>query len=418
MKVLFLGSNYHPEQMGIGPHTATLSEALVQRDHAVQVCTTFPHFPAWRISNGYRGRVRSREVLGGVVVLRSWSTMGGGRSAIRRILYDTSLSAGILLNSLTFTPDVVVSISPPIELGIAGALLARRSGAAHVLAVKDLPMDLALATGMMRRGVAFRVGKVMEQAVFRLADLITVITDGFTRRLVEDGVPPTKIVEIPNWAEPANIQPMTPSHQIRAELGAEPNDFLIVYSGNFGAKQDLRTLVAAAAAASTGFKLALVGDGPEKSQLAAFAEAAGAANVAFAEPAPRDSYPELLSSANVLALTQLPGVTDSVAPAKLLAYMSSARPIVVAVNSASETARLVQKAGCGFVTPAGDAVAFAEAVQSLKADPEMATRMGRAGRAYVDLYHQSEALFDRWDGMLREAVRRHPGRASARREPD
>jgi hypothetical protein len=192
VKVLFLGSNYHPEQMGIGPHTATLSEALVQRGHAVQVCTTFPHFPAWRIADGYRGRVRSREVLEGVVVLRSWSTMGGGRNALRRILYETSLSTGILLNSLTFTPDVVVSISPPIQLGIAGALLARRSKTAHVLAVKDLPMDLALATGMMRRGVPFRVGKIMEQATYRLADLITVITDGFTRRLSEDGVPPAK----------------------------------------------------------------------------------------------------------------------------------------------------------------------------------------------------------------------------------
>jgi len=407
VKVLFLGANYRPEQMGIGPNTATLSEALVKRGHAVQVCTTFPHFPAWHIADGYRGRVRSREVLEGVVVHRSWFTMGGGRNALRRILYDTSLSVGIFLNSLSFKPDVVVSISPPIQLGIAGALLAGRSKAAHVLAVKDLPLDLALATGMMRPGAAFRAGKKMERAIYRHADLITVITGGFTRRLAEDGVPPAKLVEIPNWAEPANIQPMTPSPTVRAGLGAQPDDFLVLYSGNLGAKQGLRTLVAAAAAAPAEFRVALVGEGPERSQLAAYADAAGARNVVFAAPTPSESYPQLLASANALALTQLPGVTDSVAPAKLLAYMSSARPIVVAVNSDSETARLIQTAGCGLVTPAGDAEALAMAVRSLKADPEMATSMGRAGRAYVDRHHQSEAIFDRWEGMLREAVRSH-----------
>lgn len=414
MKVLFLGANYRPEQMGIGPNTATLSEALIQRGHAVQVCTTFPHFPAWRIADGYRGRVRSREILEGVVVLRSWCTMGGGRNAIRRILYDTSMSTGIFLNSLRFTPDVVVSISPPIQLGIAGALLARRSKAAHVLAVKDLPLDLALATGMMRPGAAFRAGKKIERAAYRHADLITVITSGFTRRLGEDGVPPDRIVEIPNWAEPANIQPMDPSVEVRAGLGAKPEDFLVLYSGNLGAKQGLRTLVAAAAAAPNDFRVALVGEGPERSELAAFADAAGAGNVAFAAPTPSESYPQLLASANALAVSQLPGVTDSVAPAKLLAYMSSARPIVVAVNSESETARLIQDAGCGLVTPAGDAEALAAAMRSLKADPKMAMSMGRAGRAYVDKHFQPEAIFDRWEEMLQEVVISHHRLVSAR----
>jgi colanic acid biosynthesis glycosyl transferase WcaI len=418
VKVLFLGANYRPEQMGIGPNTATLSEALVKRGHAVQVCTTFPHFPAWHIADGYRGRVRSREVLEGVVVHRSWFTMGGGRNALRRILYDTSLSVGIFLNSLSFKPDVVVSISPPIQLGIAGALLAGRSKAAHVLAVKDLPLDLALATGMMRPGAAFRAGKKMERAIYRHADLITVITGGFTRRLAEDGIPPAKLVEIPNWAEPANIQPMTPSPTIRAGLGAQPDDFLVLYSGNLGAKQGLRTLVAAAAAAPAEFRVALVGEGPERSQLAAYADAAGARNVVFAAPTPSESYPQLLASADVLTLTQLPGVMDSVAPAKLLAYMSSARPIVVAVNSDSETARLIQEAGCGLVTPAGDAEAFAVAVRSLKADPKMARSMGRAGRAYVDKHFQPEAIFDRWEGMLQEAAGSHHRLASASSQPD
>jgi glycosyltransferase involved in cell wall biosynthesis len=344
--------------------------------------------------------------------------MGGGRNALRRILYDTSLSTGIFLNSLGFTPDVVVSISPPIQLGIAGALLARRSRAAHVLAVKDLPLDLALATGMMRPGVAFRAGKKMEQAAYRRVDLITVITGGFTRKLVDDGVPPAKIVEIPNWAEPANIQPMAPSPQVRAGLGAKADDFLVLYTGNLGAKQGLRTLVAAAAGAPAEFKLALVGEGPERSQLVAFAEAAGATNVVFAAPTPRERYPQLLASANVLALTQLPGVTDSVAPAKLLAYMSSARPIVVAVNSDSETARLIKQAGCGLVTPAGDAEGLAMAVRSLKSDPEIATSMGRAGRAYVDRHFQPEAIINRWEGMLQEAVMSHRRLASSRTQPE
>ena len=51
-RVLVLGFNYSPEHTGIAPYIAGMARGL-SRDYHVQVVITHPHYPEWRIADGY-----------------------------------------------------------------------------------------------------------------------------------------------------------------------------------------------------------------------------------------------------------------------------------------------------------------------------------------------------------------------------
>ena len=68
MRLLVLGHNYAPEELGIGPYTTGLAEHFKTRGHDVTVLTSFPHYPTYQWQ-GKAGMYR-HEVRGGVVVRR------------------------------------------------------------------------------------------------------------------------------------------------------------------------------------------------------------------------------------------------------------------------------------------------------------------------------------------------------------
>ena len=53
LRVLVLGLNYAPEPTGIAPYTSGLAEGLAARGHQVRVLTGLPHYPQWRVADGY-----------------------------------------------------------------------------------------------------------------------------------------------------------------------------------------------------------------------------------------------------------------------------------------------------------------------------------------------------------------------------
>lgn len=57
MKVLILSINYWPEATGIGAFTTYRAEHLAASGHDVEVRTTFPYYPEWRVPAPHAGRL-------------------------------------------------------------------------------------------------------------------------------------------------------------------------------------------------------------------------------------------------------------------------------------------------------------------------------------------------------------------------
>jgi hypothetical protein len=65
MKLLIISLHYAPEETGNAPYAAGLAEHLAGQGHEVTVVTGLPHYPSWRVFDGYRRRPWLREKRGG-----------------------------------------------------------------------------------------------------------------------------------------------------------------------------------------------------------------------------------------------------------------------------------------------------------------------------------------------------------------
>ncbi len=371
MRILILGLKYLPETTAIGPYTADLAEYLAGRGHSVSVVTGFPHVPHWRVWDGYRGKLFQREQINGVQVQRCYLYVPREpRKALNRILYDMSFALSALVGALFVGPcELVISISPPLQIGLTGWCVSRLRRACFFFHLQDLVPEAAIATGLLsERSRSVRLARALERFIYRRATAIGVITDGFRRNLIAKGVPPDKIRLLPDYLDLNFMEATLDSDQWRSDFGLSPNDFVVMYSGSIALKQGLETLVEAAGLLrdQDHIRIVIVGEGPPLAELRGQAAKLGAGQVLFLPLQPRENLPRQLRAADVLVITQRRTVVDAVFPGKLLYYMAAGRPLLAAVSAESETGRFIIEHEIGVVTPPEDARALAQAIVELQ----------------------------------------------------
>src|SRR5665811_138581 len=69
-KILIHGMNFAPEPLGIGRYTGELAASLAAQGEAVEVITSVPHYPGWRVRSPYRSGRYVVEDRDGIKVIR------------------------------------------------------------------------------------------------------------------------------------------------------------------------------------------------------------------------------------------------------------------------------------------------------------------------------------------------------------
>lgn len=129
-------------------------------------------------------------------------------------------------------------------------------------------------------------------------------------------------------------------------------------------------------------------------------EGEGLSNVLFIPFQPVEEIPRFLSAADVLLahLAPAPHRLGTI-PAKVLAYMSMGRPLLMAAQG--ETADLVKSSGAGIVVEPGNPEALAEGVLSLYRNGNR-DAMGKAGREYAVKHFDKKKLLGELEERLVE----------------
>ena len=217
------------------------------------------------------------------------------------------------------------------------------------------------------------------------ADRIVSIGETMSTRLVPKGARWDRIVVIPNWVDPDEITP-----QPRDNAWAREHDlvgrFVVMHSGNVGHAQDLETLVRAAVLLRDldRLEIVVVGFGARHAAVAELANHLGATNVRFLPYQPREVLSESLGSADVHYLGLAEGLAGYVVPSRINGILAAGRPVIVSADVESESAQLVEAAGCGIAVAPGDPVALAEAIRRAYAGDLDLAALGAAGRSWVE----------------------------------
>jgi colanic acid biosynthesis glycosyl transferase WcaI len=410
VKVLIVGLNYAPEPVGIGPYTAGLAESLAAAGHSVEAIVAEPYYPDWERAFGpkllWHTRTEQR-----VRVVRCRVFIPHTPTGIARIVLALSFALCALpraiWSALRRRPEVVFAVTPSLFTICAAWIAARLSGAKLWTHVQDFEVDAACATGLIRQGSLFgRGAKRFERAVLHMSDKVSTISPQMQARLVAQGVPAGRTYQLRNWAVNAFGPDLREAARYRAQWDIGTRK-VVLYSGSISNKQGIEIIVDAARMLREREDIVFLicGNGPNRTRLEANAE--GLPNVQIHPLQPALRMGGVLALAQLHVLPQIAEAADLVLPSKLCNMLLSGRPVIVTANPGTGLADEV--AGCGLVTPPGDAAALAAAITTLVDDDQLADRLGRGGVARARTHWGQAEILSAFEAELLRLARPSDG---------
>ena len=408
MRIIIVTHYFPPEIGAPQARLSALAAAWAADGDAVTVLTGMPNHPTGVVPPEYRGAIRRRERRDGYRVLRTWLYATPNEGVLRKTVCHMSfMISSVLLGWRASGPADAVVVSSPTFFAIgAGWLLARVKRARLVVEVRDLWPAIFTELGVLTSRPVIRALERLELAAYAAADTVIVVSDGFRANLIERGVPAGKVHTIRNGVTLADFDTrIQPDEQLRARLGADPDDCLVLYAGTHGISQGL-TSVAEAAARLDGeaIKFAFVGEGADKQRLSRRVTELGLRNVTLLPGVSHGEIPALLAAADIclVPLRDVP-LFSAFIPSKMFEYLAARRPVVGAL--AGEAAQILREAGA-LVVPPADSGALSDSIKTLAADPQRRQAMGQQGRFYVERYFDRETLARQYRKLLDSPGRR------------
>jgi len=311
MKVMILSINYWPEVAGIGAFTTYRAEHLAAAGHEVEVCTTFPYYPEWKVSPDYAGKLAASEERNGVRIVRSYAYIPNPVTSLRRVLHEASFIASCLVSAVVRKrPDLLLVVSPPLGLAVNAFLLSRLWRIPYVFDVEDLQPDSAADLGMLPSWALWLLYKV-ENAAYRHASLVSTLTNGMRKRIIDKGIPEEKVELLEPRMDDSLIDIGPEEGRAFRQCYGFENKFLATHTGNMGVKQGLDVIVNAAALnrSDDSMLFLLVGDGASCGRIQGRVAELGLRNVRFLPLLSAVDYRGLLAASDVCLVTQQKSVS-------------------------------------------------------------------------------------------------------------
>jgi colanic acid biosynthesis glycosyl transferase WcaI len=404
MKILVLSVNYWPEETGIGPLTTWRCEYLASQGHDVTVCTTLPYYPQWKVDEPYKRAVWRRELHNGVKILRLWSWIPKRVTSAKRIAFEATFLMGNLAAALAAgKPDLLFVESPPLGLAVTAWMLKRLWRIPFVYDVMDLQPDAAADLGMLSDGMLMRSLYRLEKFAYNQAAMVSTLTEGMRRRILEKSVAPDKVTLFAARADSALLQLARGAggDTFRRTHGLE-GKFVVLYTGNMGVKQGLDVILSTARLSQNRPEIVYLfaGDGAVRKDTELRAAQLGLANVKFLPVQPRQQLFEMLAAADICLITQQRSVADIVFPSRTATFMAAGCPVIASVNGASAVASAVEQSGAGLVVAPEESEPLFEAIAELQSDSGRRKEMSDAGRQFAREHWDEKTILPRMESEL------------------
>jgi lipopolysaccharide/colanic/teichoic acid biosynthesis glycosyltransferase len=269
------------------------------------------------------------------------------------------------------------------------------------------------------RPVAVRVYSLLERIAAHCCHRIFTVSEFHRRWGLALGIgSESKMVAVPNGIAPHRVAPVLGREAVRAEMGAAPDDFVILSAGRLAAGKGLEDLLQAVATLRRGdidsesqrVKIWLAGTGPLRPELEQMAAATGLADI-VSFLGFRDDIGDLLAACDLVVL---PSLREGLSIA-LLEAMAAEKPVIAtAIGSNREVTREGEGA---LLVPPNSPTAIARAIAFLMEKPAYASQLGDvAGQIYRAAYTEA-AMLERYSAeYVRALSENFPAVAPAGRE--
>ncbi len=448
MNILVLCPHFRPDVAPTGEVMTRIALELAARGNRLDIVTSLPWYERHALAPGWEGQlVRSESMPWGRVTRVHPFPVDKAAVLARALAFGGFTALAGLVGMARPRPDVVLAMSPPLTLGVAGWLMARRYRVPFVFNIQDVFPDVAIELGVLRNPRVIAAARALERFVYERADSVTVLSDDLADNVLSKlrrtsapapdaaqrsgaaaplrlgsakrapathAEPEQKVVVIPNFVDTEAIRPAPTQNSYRAEHGLSGRT-VVMYAGNVGLSQSFDLVLQAAKDLAGRPEVAFVinGGGVALADLQRRAE--GLANVSFVGMQPRERLAEVLAAADIHVVPLKRGLARSSVPSKTYSILAAGRPVVASVDEGTEVARTVEAAGAGLAVPPEDPAAFTMALRQLLDDPSRARAMGEAGRAWVERWASPAAVAAAYEELFEQLAGRRRGGTVASR---
>lgn len=414
MRLLIVSQYFWPENFRIND----LVSELIRRGHEVTVLTGKPNYPDGKVFPKFLENPENFLIYEGANIVRVpiWAR-GSGRASLFLNYLSYALSASLFgmfhLRDKQF--DAIFVFEPsPVTVGLPAIMLRRFKRCPIAFWVLDQWPETLAAIGVVKSRVVLRLVGWLVSFIYARCDLILAQSKSLMTQIKKYCNDQGSICYFPSWDDSgyagASVEPAP-------EVPVMEESFNILFAGNIGEAQDFSAILDAAELliAYKKIRWLIVGDGRKASWVREEAARRGLQeNFILLGRYPVYRMPSFYQHADGLLVSlKSDPVFSMTLPGKVQSYLAAGIPILGMLDG--EGARVIQDAEAGFVCPAGDSRALAEAVLCLS-QLTVAERqaMGERGQAYSRREFDRDVLISRLETWLMDlSCKRSEGKERA-----
>lgn len=392
--ILFLCQFFYPEYISSAQLPYDTVQALKAAGFSVGALCGYPR----EYLDG--ADIPVRENLDGVEIHRLKYMQLDRSGFVGRIVNYFSFTLMVLLHLFEIARyrAVVVYSNPPILPWIASWAKVL-FGTKLIFVSYDLYPEVATVTNTLREGnLICRLMNHINKCVYRRADKVVALSTEMREYILKNRpVAEDAVVVIPNWYEDQGVIPYDPeTNRFREEAKGR---FVVSYFGNMGTMQDMQTLLGAIRELKEEPVFFLfAGHGNKMEALKKIAGEENLTNISIHKFLHGQDFRDAQAISDCAFVSLEKGATGLCVPSKTYSYMMQGIPLL-AVMDECDIVRDIEQ-GAGFWVRNGESGALADAIRTLRDDPDRMASMSETCRAiYLEKYttkictNQYAALF-------------------------
>ena len=359
---------YVPDPAAVGQYMHEAAAELVRRGYRVVVLASARGY------DDHKQKYPSAETLDGVTVRRLPLSSFGKSSIKMRLLGQMLFLAQVVLRGLFVgnLKGILVSTSPPMASAAALTIrLFRRSPIAYwVMDINpDQMLELGLATEQSK---SVKVFNWLNRRILGAASSVIVLDRFMGERINRKLDVTAKMGVMPPWPMEGVLEVVEHAENpFRAEHGAEPDDLVIMYSGNHSVAHPLKTVVDASVKMRDrdGLKFFFVGGGLAKRDVEDAIETHGEGNLTSLPYQPMEHLKYSLSAADVHLVSVGNEAVGIVHPCKVYGAMAVARPLLLIGPDPCHVSDIIAEHRIGWHITHGDVDGAVRVIDEILATP-------------------------------------------------
>ena len=183
MRLLVISPHLEPDTAPTGVIVSAILEELNQLGNEIHAVTSLPWYEKHEVEKNWKGKglqkfIRTDNEKYGRVT-RCYPFPASKKSLIKRGLGFIGFTAMAAISTL-FTRkkfDAVLTLSPPLTLGLVGWIASRRHRCPHILNVQDVFPDVAIQVGAITSPQMIRIFKKLERLCYKKSAAISVLSE-------------------------------------------------------------------------------------------------------------------------------------------------------------------------------------------------------------------------------------------------